>query len=122
MSNVLVISTSLRGNSNSDLLTQRVIDGAREAGHQVESISLKGKEIKFCIGCLACQHTLQCVQRDDAVWIAEKVKEADTLVFFPPDLLFRNERSDENSAGSAESALRGGLPFPQGIHAVRCGG
>ena len=49
MSNVLVISTSLRGNSNSDLLTQRVIDGAREAWHQVESISLKGNEIKFCI-------------------------------------------------------------------------
>lgn len=84
MSNVLVISTSLRGNSNSDLLTQRVIDGAREAGHQVESISLKGKEIKFCIGCLACQHTLQCVQKDDAVWIAEKVKEAYTLVFSTP--------------------------------------
>ena len=84
MSNVLVISTSLRGNSNSERLTQRVIDGARDAGHQVESISLKGKEIKFCIGCLACQHTLQCVQKDDAVWIAEKVKNADTLVFSTP--------------------------------------
>ena len=54
MSNVLVISTSLRPHSNSDLLTERLIAGAREAGHQVEHISLKEKEIRFCIGCLAC--------------------------------------------------------------------
>ena len=84
MSNVLVISTSLRPHSNSDLLTERLIAGAREAGHQVEHISLKGKEIRFCIGCLACQKTLCCVQKDDAVWIAEKMKEADTLVFSTP--------------------------------------
>ena len=84
MSNVLVISTSLRPHSNSDLLTERLITGAREAGHQVEHISLKGKEIRFCIGCLACQKTLCCVQKDDAVWIAEKMKEADTLVFSTP--------------------------------------
>ena len=84
MSNVLVISTSLRKNSNSDILAQRLIDGAKDAGHQVEQISLKGKTLKFCIGCLACQKTQQCVLKDDAVWIAEKVKEADTLVFTTP--------------------------------------
>ena len=74
MSNVLVISTSLRAKSNSDILTEKLIAGAKEAGHQVEHISLKGKEIRFCIGCLACQKTLRCVLKDDAVWIAEKVK------------------------------------------------
>ena len=84
MSSVLVISTSLRKRSNSDILAQRLIDGARDAGHQVEQISLKGKEVKFCIGCLSCQKTQKCVLKDDAVWIAEKVKEADTLVFTTP--------------------------------------
>ena len=44
---VLVISTSLRHNSNSDLLAQRFAQGAREAGHQVELISLRGKELHF---------------------------------------------------------------------------
>ena len=84
MSKVLVISTSLRAKSNSDILTESLIKGAQDAGHEVEHISLKGKELKFCIGCLACQKTLKCVQKDDAVWIAEKVRDADTLVFATP--------------------------------------
>ena len=84
MSNILVISTSLRARSNSDILAERLIAGARDAGNEVNYISLKGKEIKFCIGCLACQKTQKCVQKDDAVEIAEKVKNADTLVFVTP--------------------------------------
>lgn len=84
MSKVLVISASLRATSNSDILTERLIAGAKDAGHEVEHISLKGKKLQFCIGCLACQKTQQCVLKDDAVWIAEKVKNADTLVFATP--------------------------------------
>ena len=84
MSKVLVITTSLRAKSNSDILAERLIAGAKDAGHEVEHISLKGKEIRFCIGCLACQRTQKCVLKDDAVEIAEKVKTADTLVFATP--------------------------------------
>ena len=84
MSKVLVISTSLRLKSNSDALAESLIRGARDAGHEVEHISLKGKDLKFCTGCLACQKTQQCVLKDDAVRIAEKVKASDTLVFATP--------------------------------------
>ena len=84
MSKVLVITTSLRARSNSDRLAEELIRGAADAGHDVERISLKGKEIRFCIGCLACQKTQKCVLKDDAVRIAEKVKEAETLVFVTP--------------------------------------
>ena len=84
MSKVLVITASLRAGSNSDVLAERLIAGARDAGHEVEQISLKGKDIRFCIGCLACQKTQKCVLGDDAVWIAEKVKNADTIVFATP--------------------------------------
>ena len=84
MSKILVITTSLRAKSNSDLLAARLIAGAADAGHEVEQISLRGKEIRFCIGCLACQKTQQCVLRDDAADIAEKVLRSDTLVFVTP--------------------------------------
>ena len=40
--------------------------------------------MKFCVGCFACHDTQKCVLNDDAVWIAEKVKNADTLVFVTP--------------------------------------
>ena len=84
MSKVLVISTSLRAGSNSELLTQRLAEGAQDAGHSVEVISLKDKDIHFCIGCLHCQETESCVFQDDAALIAEKAKAADTLVFSTP--------------------------------------
>ena len=84
MSKVLVITTSLRAKSNSDRLAEELIRGAKDAGHEVELVSLKGKEIRFCIGCLSCQKTQKCVLKDDAVRIAEKVKEAETLVFVTP--------------------------------------
>ena len=84
MSKVLVITTSLRPRSISDILAERLVAGAKDAGHEVEQISLKGKEIKFCIGCMACQKTQKCIQKDDAIEIAEKMKNADTLVFVTP--------------------------------------
>ena len=77
MSKILVISTSLRSHSNSEFLTEKMTEGIREAGHEVETISLKGKNLKFCTGCLVCQKTQKCVLNDDAVWIAEKVKMAE---------------------------------------------
>lgn len=61
MKKVLVISTSLRHGSNSEALANEFVRGAREAGHDVEMISLRGKEIRFCQGCLACQKTQKCV-------------------------------------------------------------
>ena len=85
---VLVISTSLRRDSNSDLLAQQFAQGARQAGHEVEVISLACKDIRFCKGCLACQTTGRCVIHDDAdAIVQEKILHADVLVFATPHLL-----------------------------------
>ena len=84
MSKVTVISTSLRAGSNTDRLADSLILGAREAGHEVEKISLKGKKIAYCMGCLACQQRGECVIRDDAVGIAQSVLGSDAVVFVTP--------------------------------------
>ena len=44
--NVLVISTSIRPNSNSEMLANAFADGARTSGNDVEVVSLKDKTIK----------------------------------------------------------------------------
>lgn len=84
MKNVLIISSSLRPRSNSDALAEAFARGAAEAGNQVETISLKGKELHFCKGCLVCQKTQKCVIADDASVIVQKMYAADVLVFATP--------------------------------------
>ncbi len=84
MSKVLVISSSLRKVSNSDLLCDEFIKGAEEAGNTVEKISLRGKHIEFCIGCLACQKTGKCVIKDGMAEINQKLHDCDAVVFATP--------------------------------------
>lgn len=81
---VLVISTSLRKNSNSEAMADSFIVGAQAAGHDVKKISLRGKKIAFCQGCLACQSTQKCVINDDAVEIASQMGQADVIAFATP--------------------------------------
>lgn len=81
---VVVISTSLRSNSNSAALADQFAKGATEAGNAVDIITLRGKNIGFCTGCLACQKTGCCVIKDDALAIAEKVLHADVVAFATP--------------------------------------
>ena len=84
MKKVLVISSSLRKNANSEQLAASFAEGARAAGHEAELVSLREKEIKFCVGCLACQKTQRCFMHDDADAIREKMLHADVLVFATP--------------------------------------
>ncbi|MCQ2501640.1 MAG: flavodoxin family protein [Lachnospiraceae bacterium] len=81
---VVVISASLRANSNSEKLAEQFALGAKEAGNEVEVISLKKKNIGFCIGCLACQKAGECVIKDDAIAITEAVLNAEVVAFSTP--------------------------------------
>lgn len=81
---VLIISTSIRPNSNSEILANAFADGARTSGNEVELISLKNKTIDFCKGCFACQKLGHCVIKDDANAITEKMLNADVIVWATP--------------------------------------
>ena len=84
MKKVIVISTSMRVGSNSDMLADKFTEGALHAGHDVEKISLAGRNISFCRGCLACQKLGRCVIDDDANGIMQKVLNADVVVWATP--------------------------------------
>ena len=113
MSKVLVISTSLRAKSNSDILTKKLIEGAKASGHDVEHISLKGKNIGFCIGCLACQVFAT------PIYYYEMSGQMKTLLdrlnpLYPSDYKFRNvymlsvaAEDEEFVPQKAESGLQG---------------
>ena len=84
MKKVVVISTSLRPGSNSHAMAEQFAKGAEAAGHQVELITLRGKEIRFCVGCLACQQTGACIFKDDVPAIMDSVLQADVVCWATP--------------------------------------
>ena len=84
MKRVIVISTSLRRGSISDMLADQFVAGAKAAGNNVEKISLVSKNIQFCKGCMGCQKIGRCVIKDDVNDIMEKVLEADVVAWATP--------------------------------------
>ena len=61
MKKVTVISSSIRKNSNSEILANEFIKGAKENGNEINFINLKNIKMQFCIGCLSCSKTHKCV-------------------------------------------------------------
>lgn len=84
MKNILIISTSARKGANSEILADEFKRGAADSGHNVEKVCLYDKNIGFCKGCLVCQSTKNCVIKDDANAIIEKMLYADAIVFATP--------------------------------------
>lgn len=81
---ILIISTSLRKESNTEILAHEFEKGARDSGNEVEFVSLKGKKIAFCVGCNACLKTGRCNIRDDAIAITEKMAKSQVIVWAAP--------------------------------------
>lgn len=84
MKNVIVISTSLRVHSNSDMLAEQFMEGAKSVGHEVKKIELIGKKIAFCRGCFGCAKLGKCVIDDDVNAIMKDVMQADVIVWATP--------------------------------------
>ena len=110
---VLIISTRLRNNSNSEILAHETERGAIEAGHEVEFVSLKDKEIKFCKGCLACQKLGRCVIDDDANEITAKMKEADVIVWATPIYYYEMSGQMKTLIDRANSLFTTGKNFTE---------
>ena len=81
---VLIISASPRKGGNSDILCDRFMQGAEEAGNTVEKVSLRDLKIGYCMACYGCRGTKKCVQKDDMEELLSKMIEADVLVLATP--------------------------------------
>jgi multimeric flavodoxin WrbA len=82
---LLVLSASPRKGGNSDLLCDRFMEGALEAGNEVEKIFLKDKTINYCTGCGVCMGGEKpCPQKDDMPGILDKMIAADAIVMATP--------------------------------------
>ena len=81
---ILIISATPRRGGNSDVLSDQFMNGAQEAGHDVEKIFLKNKQINYCTGCGTCNAKKPCPQKDDMPEILDKMIAADVIVMATP--------------------------------------
>lgn len=72
--------------SNTEILLQEFLKGARTQGAETETVYLKEKEIHFCVGCYTCWAKTPgvCVFKDDMPELLEKVRSCDILVYATP--------------------------------------
>lgn len=84
MKKVFIVSSTPRKNGNSDVLAEEFARGARDAGNEVVKFDIRGKELKFCIGCLSCQSHKGCVLKDCMNDLYDTVQNSDVLVFATP--------------------------------------
>ena len=68
------------------ILLENFLEGAREAGAEVETVFLQKKKINYCLGCFNCWVKTPgvCVHKDDMPELTEKVRQADCVVIGTP--------------------------------------
>lgn len=89
---VLAISAGTKNGSN-DAMAKEALMGAQEQGAEIEFINLFDLDLKACTGCLACMvgknglmqgGNGECIFKDDMAWLAEKMYEADGIIWAVP--------------------------------------
>lgn len=65
-------------------MLRRAVDVVTAAGAECTEINLYDKDIRQCIGCMACRAKLSCPIKDDMSEIARAIKDADRIVIGAP--------------------------------------
>ena len=84
---VLAFNASPRkGNGVSEALMNWFLEGASQAGAEIEKHYVTDLDIKGCLGCFSCWWVTpgRCSQRDDMDWLLPKIAEADVLYLGTP--------------------------------------
>jgi len=84
---VLAFNASPRkGNGVSEVLMNWFLEGASQAGAEIERHYLTDLDIKGCLGCFSCWWVTpgRCSQRDDMDWLLPEIAQADVLYLGTP--------------------------------------
>lgn len=86
--NIVIITGSHRGKSNSQILADHFSSGAEAAGHKIFMFRAAHKKIHPCIGCDECHMDGPCIYKDDMEELREPLIAADAVVLASPMYYF----------------------------------
>lgn len=75
---------SARKGGNTEILVNKVLEGAAERGAETEVVYLHNLNIKDCTGCMTCKGDEGCPIQDDMQPLYAKIREADGVVLGSP--------------------------------------
>ncbi|UCG14862.1 MAG: flavodoxin family protein [Deltaproteobacteria bacterium] len=84
----LGIYGSPRKGGNTDLLLDQVLEGARGAGAEVNSIYARDLKITGCLECGGCDETGKCVVQDDMDKVYPLLEEANVVFLASPNFFY----------------------------------
>jgi len=85
---VVGIVCSPRKEGNTEILVQEALTSAETRGAETELVTVWGKDIRPCDGCLSCTKTSKCHIKDDVQEIYPKLVEADGTIWGTPVYFF----------------------------------
>ncbi len=81
---VLGIMGSPRRQSNTEILLDKALEGARKGGAEVEKVVVSELKVSPCQEIYACHEDGNCPMKDDMQWLYGKLLEADHIAFASP--------------------------------------
>ncbi|MCQ8893552.1 MAG: flavodoxin family protein [Methanolinea sp.] len=81
---VIGLSGSPHRHGNTERLLDAFLAGAEEGGGDVEKVVLKDLSYTPCRGCNACHKTGECIVRDDAIPLFDRILSSDCLAVASP--------------------------------------
>ena len=84
MADILAVYGSPRRKGNTSLLLQKAVQGARDAGGDVEEIILRDLKMSPCLEIYGCKKTGRCVIQDDFQRIYDRLLACDGILLASP--------------------------------------
>lgn len=81
---VLAIVGSFRKEGNTDIIIDKILEGAQSVGAETEKIFVDDLQIASCQGCMECRKEGICKQDDDMMKLVKKIDQAHGVIVGTP--------------------------------------